>query len=186
MSKGGKGRKAGLRLRPIGLESTERAEAQAVAEGLEQTARMERARGETVEAADGRLRITSRDGLQSLREHGGLEQPEYEAGMMYRRCYETLAGGPRSNLNRDFLSGVRGFAEAAADGFAELRAMRARRLARWEALARSDRQLSVLRLVAGEGRTINSLASGGSARAANARALTEVLRAVAMERGLRR
>jgi hypothetical protein len=130
------------------------------------------------------VRITSHDGLQSLRERGGLEQPEYEAGLMYRHCYETLAGGPRSNLNRDF-SGVRG-SGGPPEGFAEQRAMRARRLARWEAMAASERELSVLRAVAGEGRTINSLASGGSARAANVRALTEVLRAVAVERGLRR
>jgi hypothetical protein len=44
----------------------------------------------------------------------------------------------------------------------------------------------VLRLVAGQGRTINSLGAGGSARLANTKALTEVLRAIAMERGLRR
>jgi hypothetical protein len=106
--------------------------------------------------------------------------------MMYRRCYETLAAGPRSNLNRDFLGGARGFSESAPEGFAEIRAFRARKLAQWEALAGNERQLRVLRLVAGEGRTINSLASGGSARAAHAEALTAVLRAVAMERGLRR
>jgi hypothetical protein len=89
-------------------------------------------------------------------------------------------------LNRDFASGVRGVSEPGADGFAELRALRAEQLARWEALAGTGRQLWVLRLVAGQGRTINSLGSGGSARLANTKALIEVLRAVAVERGLRR
>jgi hypothetical protein len=150
----------GLRLRVIAEAGEARAEALALAQRL--------------------------DGLQTLLERGGLEPPEYEAGLMYRRCYETLSAGPRSNLNRDFASGVRGFAEAGADGFAELRALRAEQLARWEALAGTGRQLWVLRLVAGQGRTINSLGAGGSARLANTKALTEVLRAIAMERGLRR
>jgi hypothetical protein len=44
----------------------------------------------------------------------------------------------------------------------------------------------VLRLVAGQGRTINSIAPGGSARAANTKALMAVLEEIAKERGLRR
>lgn len=163
-----------------------RAEALALVQRLDETVRLEQGRGGTVERAEGRLRITSRDGLQTLLERGGLERPEYEAGLMYRRCYETLTAGPRSNLNRDFMSGVRGVADASADGFAELRALRAQQLARWEALADAGRQLWVLRLVAGQGRTINSLGSGGSARLANTRAIVEALRAIAVERGLRR
>jgi hypothetical protein len=43
----------------------------------------------------------------------------------------------------------------------------------------------VLRLVAGQGRTINSIAPGGSARLANTKALMEALGAIARERGLR-
>jgi hypothetical protein len=166
-----------------------REEIRALTERMEETARLERARGGEVEQAQGRMRVTSRDGLQTLYERGGLERPEYEAGQIYRRCYETMTAGPRSNLNRDFsagLGGGRGFREGAADGFAEIRAFRAQKLAAWESLATSGRQLWVLRLVAGQGRTINSLAPGGSARLANTRALTEVLRAVALERGLRR
>ena len=149
-----------LRLRVIAEAGDARAEALAMARRLDETARLELARGGEVERQGGRLRITSRDGLQTLLERGGLEQPEYEAGQMYRRCYETLSAGPRSNLNRDFASGVRGFAEAGADSFAELRALRAEQLARWEALAGTGRQLWVLRLVAGQGRTINSLFIG--------------------------
>jgi hypothetical protein len=178
--------KPGLRLRVIAEAGEARVEALALAQRLEETARLERARGGMVEQAGGALRLTSRDGLQTLLERGGLEQPEYEAGMMYRRCYETLTAGPRSNLNRDFLGGVRGVSEGPAEGFAELRAFRAQKLAQWEALAGTGRQLWVLRLVAGQGRTINSLATGGSARLANTRALIEVLTAVAKERGLRR
>lgn len=175
-----------LRLRVIAEAGEARAEALALAQRLDETARLERARGGEVMQEGGRLRIASHDGLQTLHERGGLEGPEYEAGMMYRRCFETLAAGPRSNLNRDFMTGVRGFAEPAADGFAELRALRAEQLARWEAMAGTGRQLWVLRLVAGQGRTVNSLGSGGSARLANTKALVEVLRAIALERGLRR
>lgn len=186
MSRGKRKTKPALRLRVIAEAGAARAEALALSERLDETARLERARGGEVERADGRLRIVSRDGLQTLHERGGLEPPEYEAGLMYRRCFESLAAGPRSNLNRDFMSGVRGFSEGAADGFAELKALRAEQLARWEGLAGTGRQLWVLRLVAGQGRTINSLAAGGSARLANTRALAEVLTAIARERGLRR
>jgi hypothetical protein len=179
--------KPGLSLRAIIEAGQAREEARALAERLEETARLERARGGEVQQADGRMRLTSRDGLLTLYERGGLDRAGYEAGQLYRRCYETLTAGPRSNLNRDFLGGVRGgFAEDAADCFAEIRAGRAQKLAAWEALATSGRQLWVLRLVAGQGRTINSIAPGGSARLANTRALTEVLDAIAKERGLKR
>jgi hypothetical protein len=186
VSKARRNRRPSPSLRTIAEAGEARAEALALAERLDETARLERARGGEVERADGRLRITSRDGLRTLLDRGGLESPEYEAGLMYRRCYETLTAGPRSNLNRDFMSGVRGMAESPAAGFAELRALRAQQLTRWEDLARTGRQLWVLRLVAGQGRTINSLGAGGSARLANTQALGEVLRAVAVERGLRR
>jgi hypothetical protein len=175
-----------LRLRVIAESGAAEAEALALAERLDETARLERARGGEVVREDGRLRIPSRDGLQTLHERGGLEEPEYQAGLLYRRCFETLSAGPRSNLNRDFMTGVRGFAEPGVEGFAELRALRAEQLHRWEALAGTGRQLWVLRLVAGQGRTINSLGAGGSARLANTRALAEVLRAIAVERRLRR
>jgi hypothetical protein len=173
-----------LRLRVIA--ETDQAEALGLAQRLEETARLELLRGGEVERRGGRLRLTSRDGLQTLFERGGLERPEYEAGLIYRRGFEALSAGPRSNLNRDFSTGVRGFCGAGADGFAELRALRAEQLARWEALAGPGRRLWVLRLVAGQGRTINSLGSGGSARLANTKALVEALRAIALERGLRR
>lgn len=163
-----------------------RAEARAHEDRMQETVTLARGRGEWVEQAHGRLRVTSRDGLQTLFDQGGLERPEYEAGMLYRRCYEALSAGPRSNLARDFASGVRGFSEAHTDGFAELRAFRAEKLRQWEALARTGRQVWALRLVAGQGRTINSIAQGGSARAANTKALMAVLGEIAKERGLRR
>lgn len=186
MSRARRKTKPALRLRVIAEAGEARAEALALTQRLDETAALERARGGEVERSEGRMRIPSRDGLQTLRERGGLEGPDYEAGLMYRRCFETLSAGPRSNLNRDFMTGVRGFGESGADGFAELRALRAEQLARWEALAGTGRQLWVLRLVAGQGRTINSLGSSGSARLANTRALVEVLGAIAKERGLRR
>ena len=70
------------------------AEALALAERLDETARLELARGGAVERDGGRLRLTSRDGLRTLLERGGLEPPEYEAGLMYRRCFETGGASP--------------------------------------------------------------------------------------------
>ena len=166
--------------------AAERAAARAQAEGLDETVRLARQKGECVERVEGRVRITSRDGLQSLYESGGLQRCDYEAGLLYRQCYEALEKGPRSNLDRDFVSGVRGSAGAGDGGFAELRALKLERLSRWEALASAKRQLWVLRLVAGQGRTLNSIAPGGSARLANRRALAQILGEIARERGLRR
>jgi hypothetical protein len=158
--------KPALRLRVIAEAGEARAEALSLAARLDETCRLELARGGEVEREGGRVRLTARDGLQTLLERGGLDRPEYEAGLMYRRCFETLSAGPRSNLNRDFASGVRGFAETGADGFAELRAVRAEQLARWEGMAGTGRQLWVLRLVAGQGRTIKTLLMARSRRAA--------------------
>jgi hypothetical protein len=73
-------KKPGLSLREIVGAAQAREDARAVAEGLAETARLERARGGQVEQAQGRMRITSRDGLLTLHERGGLERPEYEAG----------------------------------------------------------------------------------------------------------
>ena len=78
--------KPALRLRVIAEAGEARAEALALAQRLDETARLERARGGEVVREEGRMRIPSRDGLQTLRERGGLEGPEYEAGLMYRRC----------------------------------------------------------------------------------------------------
>jgi hypothetical protein len=82
--------KPGLSLRAIIEAGQAREEARALAERLEETARLEQARGGEVEQTAGPMRISSRDGLLTLYERGGLERPEYEAGQLYRRCYETL------------------------------------------------------------------------------------------------
>jgi hypothetical protein len=73
-------RKAKPSLRMTVEFEASRDEARALAQRLEETARLERARGEQVEQAQGKLRITSRDGLLTLLERGGLERPDYEAG----------------------------------------------------------------------------------------------------------
>ena len=95
-------------------------------------------------------------------------------GLCFRQKRKTLRNNLAEAYGRDL---VESWPEAS---------LRAEQLSRWEALAGTGRQLWVLRLVAGQGRTINSLGSGGSARLANTKALTEVLRAIAEERGLRR
>jgi hypothetical protein len=97
--------------------------------------------------------------------------------MYFRKCWETLESSPRSNLNRD----IRG-----SNGqFAETRAFRAKRLAEMEAMAKPGRQAQTLRLVAGEGRAMRSLSTGGANFYLYVKALKVVLGEIADRYGLR-
>lgn len=178
--------KPAVSLRSIADTERQRAHALTIARGLDETAKLETGRGNPVKRDGGRLRIPSRDGLRTLLESGALEVPEYEAGLAYRRCYEALSGAlPCSNGE----GGAGG-----ADSHIELRAIRAEQLTLWEGRKSRDRQLWtltgrqvwVLRLVAGQARTILSLGSSGSAKRMNTLALVEALTLIARERGLRR
>jgi hypothetical protein len=170
-------RKTRDRLRRAEQHQKARIEDAALQARLEETAGLAIARGEQVEAANGRVRIKSRDGLQSLYESHALDEPQYQAGLRYRKAFETLQASPRSNLNRDVTGG--------GEMFATVRAERALDLAEWEGMADGERQRWVLRLVAGNGRTITSISAGKSAeRDRNTKALGIVLRQIAIREKL--
>lgn len=150
-----------------------------------ETAELASARGEEigkagVEDAPRALRISSRDGLATLFEARAISAHQYGAGRAYRVAYETAAKVRIANLNP---SGV-----SAGKSPAGLQARSAHELQRAYVLARlrqielavaglGERELTVLRKVAGEGMTIRELGGGGNTREANQAALRRALEA---------
>lgn len=170
-------RKHQERLRRLEAQAKARVEDRALQERNTETVCLAVLRGEQVESGQGKIRIRSRDGLRFLFDGGQIDSSEYEAGMYFRKCWETLESSPRSNLNRD----IRG-----SNGqFAETRAFRAKRLAEMEAMAKPGRQAQTLRLVAGEGRAMRSLSTGGANFYLYVKALKVVLGEIADRYGLR-
>jgi hypothetical protein len=159
------------RLRRIEAWERHKAEEAEVQSGIDETVGLAISRGEQVESAKGKVRIRSRDGLRFLFDGGQLDQSEFEAGLFYRLCYETLESSPRSNLNRD----IRG----ANGAFAETRAFRAMRLSEMETIAKPGRQATTLRLIAGQGRAVRAISSGGADFHLNVKALKVVLGEIA-------
>lgn len=161
--------------------------AQAVAE----TADLAQVRGEQLgqlakaEAAElglQPLRISSRDGLAVLFEAGSITAHQYGAGRAYRVAYELAGEGLKiANLNPTGVGGGGQAGTLAAHRSArELqRAYVLARLRQIELAAggRGERELRVLRAVAGEGHTISSLGRAGSARDRNTLALRRALEA---------
>jgi hypothetical protein len=169
------------RRRLLRLESglRERVEAEALALSLGQTARLASLRGEAVEVEPGRLRIWSRDGLRTLYEGDDLDASEYEAGLFYRTCLETVGKLPTSALSDAATSG--GVSGAAVT---EWRAWRALNLGVMDALARSEPEATALLRIAGEGRALRSISQGGRDFRVNLRALKAVLGRIADRFGL--
>lgn len=69
--------------------------------GIDDTIRLERGRGETVQVstrsdAGGRIRIRSRDVLETLQRSGAINDVQFRAGMIYRGLYE--AADPERDL----------------------------------------------------------------------------------------
>ncbi|PIB91399.1 hypothetical protein [Caulobacter sp. FWC2] len=151
-----------LRIAGVQRARTEESE---IAAGLVETAALARARGEAVEVDGGSLRISSRDGLRSLRQSGHINDAHYAVALLYRAGFEArgrdlrVAGlEPGSGGGHD------------NDRFVAARLRRARML---DFVARADRAvamsladtpmaLRLLRSVAGEG---NSLSVWGAGRA---------------------
>ncbi len=154
--------------RLIRLEAFQKAkeEAEAVATGIDESVRLAADRGEQIETAKGRITIKSRDGLRLLFDAYKITEEEYRAGQHYRQCFETLQSSPRSNLNREQQGGT--------GQFQEVRAFRAMRLSEMEGMAKG-RQLTALRLCAGEGRPLRHFSKGGADHALNLKALRVVL-----------
>lgn len=122
-------------------------------------------------------RMRSRDGLTSAKDTGVITAAQHKAGLVYRLCFEAQAGGLKSALAN---AGMIGGGRSAAEGLA-MRSPAALQQAYLMGRLRgmegglSERELFVVRAVAGEGRTARSLGGGGSARQANLTALVSGL-----------
>lgn len=161
------------------------------------TAREAEARhGGAVEAFNdaGAVRLCSRDGLAHLFRLGRIGAGELAAGMAYRAAYEVRARDLRSQL----AGGVGGGSDH--EQFVATRMVRAQSacqchdieaavlavgapglmgMSRGSPYQRGVGDLAVLRAVAGEGRAISSLGSGGSMAALNLAALKRALEVAA-------
>lgn len=111
----------------------------------------------------GRLRVLSRDGLESLLMQTRVTPAQYTAGMRYRELYEATERSIRSNLNRD-ISGSEDKRKLQDVG--QKMQARKRLEAKVDAASRNGRGLMTLRLIAGQGRTLYALAPKSNANQA--------------------
>jgi len=156
-----------------------RAEESEIAAGLIETLHLAQARGEVVAGASGAgpLRISTRDGLRSLRQGDHITDAHYAVGLLYRAGFEARGRDLRA---ASLEPGHKGGHDN--DRFVAARLRRARML---DFVARADRAvamsladkpmaLRLLRAVAGEG---TSLSAWGAGRAftRNRQVLVETL-----------
>ncbi|MBV9510133.1 MAG: hypothetical protein JO303_07625 [Caulobacteraceae bacterium] len=180
-------RHGSMALRRIEGELAEGQAAEAVRRGLKETVALERARGETVEALSrpggrGRVRVRSRDGLETLERSGAITALQYRAGLLYRDLYE--ATDPERDLRSQMASpalagagakGPPGRAEAWAERRLRLAASMAALEAKVRTHDRNGRAVRALREVAGDARCISHFVKGGGGQAAYRRALVLAL-----------
>ena len=166
-------------------------------ERLEETLNLSRSRGEEVELASDadsfiRIRVRSRDGLETLARAGAITAVQFKAGMLYRDLYE--ATDPERDLRSQmsaqaFLQGGgAGAGGRRPEAWAERRLRLSRLVATVEAKIRTadrnDRAVGALREVAGHARCLSHMASGGGGQNACKRALILALDVVADHFGL--
>jgi hypothetical protein len=148
--------------------------AASVRRGLSDTIALERGRGEVVEVSTrgdlrGRVRIQSRDGLETLQRSGAITAAQFKAGMLYRELYE--AADPERDLRSQMQDlGRQGSSTAGAAG----EAWQERRLRLADATAaiegkvrvadRNGRAVRALREVAGHARCISHFVNSGSSQ----------------------
>jgi hypothetical protein len=181
-------------LRRLEREFELQAAASAVRQGVAETVALEAARGEAVEISArpesrGRVRIRTRDGLETLERAGVIDPIQYRAGLLYRDLYE--ATDPERDL-RSHLEGLERRGKA-GDTLAEAWAERKFRLARTVAMIeakvrladRNDRAVRMLREVAGNARCVGAMFGGGGSQALGKRALVLALEVCAVHFGLR-
>jgi len=164
--------------------------------GVEETVALERARGEQVEVSSvpqtkGRVRIRSRDGLESLERAGVLSPVQYKAGLFYRGLYEATdpERDLRSQMSSPAMSGVGAPAGAAgAEAWAERRVRLGLAIASLEdkvrVADRNGRAVRALREVAGHARCISHFVAGGGSQSTYRRALLVALDVCAGHFGL--
>ena len=137
---------------------------------------LERLRGEGIEVSKdaqhrGRIRIRTRDGLETLAASGSITATQYRAGLLYRGLYEATdpERGLKSHMD-DLDKRGGGGPGAVSEAWAERRLRLARTVASIEAKVRladrNDRAVRALREVAGHARCIAQLSSGGGGQAA--------------------
>lgn len=154
-----------------------RAEEAEIAAGLVETVALARARGEAVDADSGALRISSRDGLRSLRQGGHVTDAHYAVGLLYRAGFEARGRDLRAASLEPGHGGGHD-----NDRFVAARLRRARML---DFVARADRAvamvladkpmaLRLLRSVVGEGASL-SVWGAGRAFTRNREVLLETL-----------
>jgi len=153
---------------------------------IEQALYTAQAMGESVVPFNtaGAVRVRERDGLWGALESGVITSAMAEAGFEYRARFEA-AGAEQlgSQLGRVGEGMVKASSSHGATARGLFRAYAGVQVTTAEAHVLTadptQRALTVLRAVAGEGRTIRSLGQGGNARAANGKALAVALPIVA-------
>ena len=174
-------RRGGLSLRGLEAELAEDLDAERIRVGIDETVRLERLRGEQVDIskadkAGGRIRVSSRDGLETLAASGAITASQYRAGLLYRGLYEATDPERGLKSHMDDLDRRGGGAPGEVpEAWAERRLRLAGAIAHIEANVRladrNDRAVRALREVAGHARCIAQLSSGGGGQAAYRRAL---------------
>jgi hypothetical protein len=178
------------------LETALRAEqtAASIRQGVDDTIALERERGETIEIsrrpeARGRVRIQTRDGLETLQRSGAIDGVQFRAGLLYRELYEA------ADPERDLRSQMGDLDRRGGGGSPVSEAQQERRLRLAGAMAmiehkvriadRNGRAVRALREVAGHARCISHFVSGGGSQAAYRRALSLALDVAADHFGVR-
>jgi hypothetical protein len=186
--------KAGLAgLRRIERDLDGQACAAAVGRGIAESVALEVARGESIELSrraetEGRVRIRTRDGLETLARSGAISPIQYRAGLLFRDLYE--AADPERDLRSHMESLDRrgGSGEAIREAWAERRLRQSRTMAVIEAKVRladrNDRAVRALREVAGHARCVGAMFCGGGSQATYKRALVTALDVCAAHFGL--
>lgn len=187
-------RRGGAALRALELAFEARTDEAAVRDGLAESLGLERARGESVEvrqqpAGYARVRVRTRDGLETLQRSGAITAVQYRAGMLYRDLYEATDPERDLRSHMESLDRRGGSAEpAAAEAWAERRLRLSRTVSMIEAKVRladrNDRAVGALREVAGHARSIGAMMGGGGSQAACKRALITALDVCAIHFGL--
>jgi hypothetical protein len=164
--------------------------------GVDEVVSLARARGELVEISKqaqtrGRVRIRSRDGLETLERTGAISPVQYKAGLFYRGLYE--ATDPERDLRSQMASpALAGAGIQAGSVISEAWAERRVRLGRSIALLedkvriadRNGRAVRALREVAGHARCLSHFIAGGGSQALYRRSLVLALEVCAGHFGL--
>jgi hypothetical protein len=180
-------------------EIADAADRQRVAADLVETRALEEARGATIEVSNrpehrGRIRIASRDGLETLMTAGSLTSNQYAAGLRYRADYEHL--DPERGLTPPALDQTRRIGRGGEGWAKRLEEIRTRVEGLERAIQAEDptfrgaaavnpvhrvgRRVWALREVAGKGSNLSALSSSGSSQLAYSDALRSALDAASI------